>query len=283
MIDYTKALPAHTEKYLGVHDLFLEIYKGEGEHNLSHPVTASLPGRPPLLFIHGAYTGSWMWSKFIPHFCQAGWTCYVMNLRSHYKCRQLDLTRVTFGDYLADIREVLAECAVPPVLIGFSMGGILSQKLAETEELAGMVLIDSSISREVHEAVPYQHLERFVPGIVMPAPARAELSSIDESSDDIAFQRKYLGMESALAYSAFSFAAYSEGVSINSAAITCPGLVIQAVQSAEDDRRGLAMAQQLHADYTALWNTTHTGVLVGQRYKETVDAVLDWLSSFQAS
>lgn len=61
MKDYTKDLPNHTEKYIGENDLFLEIFEGE---NLSE----STKNRPPLLFVHGAFTGSWMWSKYIPHF-----------------------------------------------------------------------------------------------------------------------------------------------------------------------------------------------------------------------
>ena len=100
-----------------------------------------------------------MWSKYLPHFIREGWTCYVMNLRSHYRSRVLDMTQITFEDYLEDIHEVVqvvqAECGVTPVLIGFSMGGILSQKVAETAGLAGLVLIDSSLCREVHDKVPY--------------------------------------------------------------------------------------------------------------------------------
>lgn len=68
-----------------------------------------------------------------------GGNAYVMNLRSHYKSRLLDMTKITFEDYLEDIKEVIAECGVSPILIGFSMGGILSQKLAETVEIAGLV------------------------------------------------------------------------------------------------------------------------------------------------
>lgn len=79
-----------------------------------------------------------MWSKYILHFIDEGWECYVMNLRSHYKSRQLDMTRITFEDYLEDIHEAIAECGAPPILIGFSMGGILSEKVAETVKIAGV-------------------------------------------------------------------------------------------------------------------------------------------------
>lgn len=274
MRDFTKKLPDHVEKYIGENDLFLEIFEGE---NLSKAAKNS----PPLLFVHGAFTGSWMWSKYIPHFTREGWTCYVMNLRSHYKSRLMDMTQITFEDYLEDIREVIhevvAECGAAPILVGFSMGGILGQKLAETFELAGLVLIDSVISQEVHETVPYEHLEPLTAAIVMPAPAREEHSSIDESAEDIAFQRKYLAMESSKAYNAFAFSAESKGISIDSSAISCPCLVIKAVSCDDDDRRGRVTAEHLRAEYKGLWDTTHTGVLIGQRYMESVAAIMGWL------
>jgi len=273
MMDYTKDLPVHTEKYVGENDLFLEIFEGE---NLSEATN----NRPPLLFVHGAFTGSWMWSKYVPHFIREGWKCYVMNMRSHYKSRQLDMTKITFEDYLEDIEEIIAECGVPPIVIGFSMGGILSQKLAETVEIAGLVLIDSVISREVHEAAPYEQLAETITEIVVPAPAREEQFSLDESAEDIAFQRKYLAMESSKAFNAFVFSSESKGISIDSGSISCPCLVIKAVNSDRDDRQGKVSAELLRGEYIGLWNTTHTGVLVGQRYMEAVQGILEWLKRF---
>ncbi|MGF9698669.1 alpha/beta fold hydrolase [Paenibacillus sp. MABNR03] len=270
MTDYTKSLPDHTVKYIGEQDLYLEIFKGDDIQGIGE-------NRPPLLFVHGAYTGSWMWSKYIPHFIHEGWTCYVMNLRSHYKSRVQDMTRVTFEDYLEDIQEVIAECGEPPILIGFSMGGILSQKLAESSPLRGLIVIDSSLSQEVLRTVPYE-AEPITPGLIVPAPVRDELTSIDESEEDIAFQRKYLAMESSQAFSTFSAAfGAGEGVSINGESITCPSLVIKAVSSDEEELRGKLTAKQLHAEYAGLWHTTHTGLLVGQRYMEAVEIILEWL------
>lgn len=273
MIDFTQLLPEHEVKMIGEHDLFLEIFEGNPASHSEKPVK-----RPPLLFVHGAYTGSWMWSKYIPHFVEQGWTCYVMNLRSHYKSRVMDMTKITFEDYLEDIREVLAEFEEPPVLIGFSMGGILSQKVAETMDLAGLIIIDSSLSHEVHQLMPYPERNRIIPDIVIPPPAREEQSSIDETAEDIAFQRKYLQMESSKAFLTFSAAfGSSGGVSINGDLITCPSLVIKAVESDDEERRGQLTAEQLGAEYAGLWDTTHTGLLVGQRYMEVVERIFHWL------
>jgi len=274
MKDYTKTLPNHIEKYIGENDLYLEIYEGTIQLETGKK-------RPPLLFVHGGYTGSWMWSKYIPHFVNKGWKCYVMNMRSHYKSRVMDLTKVSFEDYLDDIKVIINECEEHPIIIGFSMGGILCQKVAETAMLAGLVLIDTSISKEVNEIAPYKETVEDTSSIILPAPLREEDSSIDESVDDIAFQKKYLAMESSKAINAFGcWVRGTKGISINSSLITCPCLVVKAVMNEDDERRGMATANHLNGEYTGLLNTTHTGLLVGQRYKEVVDKVMEWLQRF---
>ncbi|WP_228353417.1 alpha/beta fold hydrolase [Variimorphobacter saccharofermentans] len=273
MKDYTKMLPEHTEMYIGEQDLFLEIYEGEVKSERTQK-------RPPLLFVHGAYTGSWMWSKYIPHFVKDGWRCYVMNYRGHYKSRSVDISRVTFQDYLEDIREVIANCGEKPIIIGFSLGGILCQKVAETADLKGLVLIDSCISKEVNERVPYDILSDDTLGMIVPAPARNEVSSVDESEEDIEFQRKYLSMESSKALlECGCWIRGIKGVSIDNSLITCPTLIIKSVNNQEDDRRGIAEAEHLKGDYAGYWNTTHTGLLVGQRYHEIVAKLLEWLNN----
>ncbi|OWV72322.1 hydrolase [Rhizobium sp. R339] len=276
MRDYAKELSEHREKFIGENDLFLEIFHGNRG--------SQQPGRPPLLFVHGAFTGSWMWSKYIPHFMAAGWNSYCINLRGHHKSRSVDFTQIEFEDYLEDIRvaiaEIVDESGSSPVVIGFSMGGILSQKLAERVEIAGLVLIDSSICRQVHDAVPYQGLAPRAPGLVVPAPARDEQFSADETFEDVAFQRKYLSMESGKAFGAFSFHFGAEGISIDGQGITCPSLVISAVGDEDDDRRGRMAAQHIGGEYLRLAGTTHTGLLVGQRYHEAVSRIMDWLARF---
>lgn len=273
-MDYTKTLPEHKEKWVGENELFLEVYQSE--------ISAEESRKPPLLFLHGAYTGSWMWSKYIPHFVNKGYQCYVMNLRSHYKSRVMDLTRVTFEDYLNDILEVIGECGEPPVLIGFSMGGILAQKIAESAHISGLVLIDSCVCKEVNEIVPYKDAAGIVRGNVVPAPERLEQSSIDESYDDIVFQRKYLSMESdkVLADCSIPFGA-SNGVSIDNSRINGPCLVLRAVNVEEDESRGRAEAAYFHGEFTGFSKTTHTGLLIGQRYQEVVKRILQWLEHLE--
>ena len=278
MKDYTKTLPEHMERYIGENDLFLEIYKGIKRNGTTNK-------RPPLLFVHGAYTGSWMWSKYIPHFVNGGWNCYVMNMRGHYRSRVMDLTKVYFEDYLEDIeeviKEIIRELGERPIVFGFSMGGILCQKTAENIPLAGLVLIDSSISREVYNKIPYESTENVKLEIIVPAPERNEEYSMDESAEDIIFQKKYLAAESTHAFLASSFLfGAKDGISIDRNLIKTPCLVIKAINSEEEDRRGQAEALHLRGEYLGLYKTTHTGLLVGQRYNEAVERIMEWLKRF---
>jgi non-heme chloroperoxidase len=45
---------------------------------------AGKPVRQPLLFIHGAFAGGWMWTEtFMPFLAEAGHPCYALSLRGH--------------------------------------------------------------------------------------------------------------------------------------------------------------------------------------------------------
>ena len=57
--------------------------------------------KPPLLLVHGALTGSWMWSPFAAYFAERGWEAHAMNLRGHYTSDLADLATTEMGDYAA--------------------------------------------------------------------------------------------------------------------------------------------------------------------------------------
>jgi pimeloyl-ACP methyl ester carboxylesterase len=51
---------------------------------------------------------------------------------------------LTLDDYLAALRSEVARCAVPPILIGHSMGGLLAQQLAALVPCRALVCIASA-------------------------------------------------------------------------------------------------------------------------------------------
>lgn len=101
--------------------------------------------KPPLLFIHGAFTGAWCWDEyFLPYLASQGYPAYALSLRGHGKS-QGHLYTASLANYVADVTHVIEALALdqPPVLIGHSMGGMVVQKYIERHPVQAAVLMNS--------------------------------------------------------------------------------------------------------------------------------------------
>ncbi len=85
--------------------------------------------KPPLLFVHGGYSNAALWGvRFIPYFQDLGYDCYALELSGHGG-RPAD--RAHLDDYVADLAAAVAGLPAAPVLIGHSMGSLVSQRFLE--------------------------------------------------------------------------------------------------------------------------------------------------------
>ena len=100
--------------------------------------------RPPLLFLHGAYSNAKCWEpNFLPYFAEEGWDCYALSLRGHgSKEKEMWLFQAGLSDYLEDLQAAIAQLPQRPVLIGHSMGGYLVQKYLENHDAPGVILLN---------------------------------------------------------------------------------------------------------------------------------------------
>lgn len=102
-------------------------------------------GRPPLLFVHGAFAGGWMWTDtFMPFLADAGYDCHAISLRGHGGSdgrRHIDWHSI--ADYVEDVTTVVEWLGEAPVLIGHSMGGFVVQKYLEHHDTPAAVLLCS--------------------------------------------------------------------------------------------------------------------------------------------
>ena len=105
--------------------------------------------RRPLLFVHGELAGSWLWDRFLSYFASRGWEGHALNLRNHYWSQAADVTQVTFDDYVEDVLAVVDRLGPNIVLVGHGMGGLLALKTAERTSVAGLVLLDSDLPRDL--------------------------------------------------------------------------------------------------------------------------------------
>ena len=105
----------------------------------------SSPRPTPLLFVHGAWHGAWCWTEhFLPYFSAKGYACYALNLRGHGRSSMKGSVRFArIADYVADVEQVAAQMPAPPVLVGHSMGGFITQKYLERHHAPAGVLLAS--------------------------------------------------------------------------------------------------------------------------------------------
>ncbi len=97
----------------------------------------------PLLFLHGAFGGAWMWSEaFLPFFAKRGRTASAFSLRGHgHSEGRAQLPHTTLADYVTDLRRAIAALPEPPVLVAHSLGALVAQRLIGREHLRGVVLL----------------------------------------------------------------------------------------------------------------------------------------------
>jgi non-heme chloroperoxidase len=96
--------------------------------------------RPPVLLIHGYGGGGWYFDKYQRFFAARGYPTYALNLRGHFGSRPVaDLGRVSIVDYIEDARDAARHLG-RPIVLGHSMGGLIAQKLAESDAVCAAVL-----------------------------------------------------------------------------------------------------------------------------------------------
>ena len=126
--------------------------------------------RKPLLFVHGALGGSWVWERYLHHFAARGWEGHALNLRNHYWSQTADPATLTIETYTEDVIAALERLGPTAVAIGHGLGGLLVLKAVERAPVSAYVLVAPEAPREIREPAR-PHVVREVPD----AWGRAEL------------------------------------------------------------------------------------------------------------
>jgi pimeloyl-ACP methyl ester carboxylesterase len=117
--------------------------------------------RPHILFIHGMWSGPWVFSRWKLRFEQAGYGCTAITLPGH---AQSDPDSALSGLGIADYTEAAAAEAAHferLVLIGHSMGGLIAQQVAMRIPLSALVLVSSAAPGQIFPLRPVM-----LPGLV---------------------------------------------------------------------------------------------------------------------
>ena len=98
-----------------------------------------------IMMIHGMWGGAWCWEYFKPFFEDKGYHCVTPILRYHDMDPNDEpdfrLGSVSLTDYADDLEKQIRDLGEPVILMGHSMGGLLSQILASRGVAEAAVLL----------------------------------------------------------------------------------------------------------------------------------------------
>jgi len=100
--------------------------------------------KPPVLFIHGAFTRAGRWRPWAERFRAAGYHCVAPSLPAHDPPDRVALSRLTFADYVEAMVAEYESLGEPAIVVGSSMGGLIAQHVAARTNARGLVLISSA-------------------------------------------------------------------------------------------------------------------------------------------
>ncbi len=239
--------------------------------------------KPPLLFIHGALTGSWLWSSFAAYFAERGWEAHAMNLRGHYTSDVADLAHTSMSDYADDVGVAVRQMGRPPVVIAWGIGALAALLYAEQHRVLGLVLLAPSPPAAALPRRPDNHELGSVPdvydaewwGWIAPLERlRAWLPDLDEA--DLS------KMQEMLAGARESGSARRErmlGVEVQPDRINVPTIVIGAgLDDVIHPSEARLTADLLGATYEYIPAGSHFGLVMGSgTWPQVAGSVLGWL------
>jgi len=239
--------------------------------------------KPPLLLVHGALGGSWMWSSFGAYFAERGWEAHAMNLRGHYTSDVADLGEVSMRDYAADIGVAVRQLGRPPVLVGWGIGALAAMLYAERNRVLGLVLLAPSPPAAALPRRPSEHELRDVPAVydaqwwgwIQPWDQLREAMP-DMTDDEL---EKMQEMLDGARESGSARRERMRGIPVDSARIDVPSLVIGAgLDDVIHPTEARRTADLLGATYEYFPSASHFGLVMGsETWPQVAGSVLGWL------
>jgi pimeloyl-ACP methyl ester carboxylesterase len=240
--------------------------------------------KPPLLLVHGALTGSWLWTEFAAFLAERGWEAHAVNLRGHFTSDVADLSETTMRDYADDVGVAMRHLGRPAVIIGWGIGALAGLMYAERNSVLGMVLLAPSPPAAALPRRPDEHELRGVPAVYDAAwwgwtGSREELRERMPDMDDHDIEKMTELLDGARE-SGLARRERMLGIPIDASGMQdTPSLVIGAgLDDVIHPTEARRTADLLGASYEYFPSATHFGLVMGEHtWPEVAQSVLGWL------
>ncbi|HEU4862244.1 MAG TPA: alpha/beta fold hydrolase [Candidatus Limnocylindria bacterium] len=240
--------------------------------------------KPPLLLVHGALTGSWLWTEFAAFLAERGWEAHAVNLRGHFTSDMADLSETSMRDYADDVGVAMRHLGRPAVIIGWGIGALAGLMYAERNPVLGMVLLAPSPPAAALPRRPDEHELKAVPAVYDAAwwgwtGSREELRERMPDMDDQDIEKMTELLDGARE-SGLARRERMLGIPIDpSGLMDTPSLVIGAgMDDVIHPTEARRTADLLGAGYEYFPSATHFGLVMGEHtWPEVAQSVLGWL------
>lgn len=99
----------------------------------------------PIVMVHGAFCGGWVFDRFRGPFEDAGHPVVTPDLAGHEPgAKRHAVAGQSMSAYAAAVAKICSSQAEPPILIGHSLGGLVCQLAAAKADIAGLILLAPS-------------------------------------------------------------------------------------------------------------------------------------------
>ncbi len=102
---------------------------------------------PPCLLIHGAANSGSVWSFWQAELSNRGCGSHALDLRGHGRSGLVDLSITKLQDYVEDVCTVASKISQSPVLIGWSMGGLVAMMAATKVQAKACIALAPSVPK----------------------------------------------------------------------------------------------------------------------------------------
>ena len=233
----------------------------------------TVPDHPPVILIHGSANAAAVWTFWQQALAAGGWPSYAIDLRGHGQSGPQELSHTSMQDYAADVAALATQFRQSPVLIGWSMGGLVALMVAATGVASACVGLAPSTPTRQRDTTVVLRTGEFGGeeyGITSRDPdAQPAMPDLDREERMIALAS--IGRESRLARDE-----RQRGILIE--ALPCPLLIVTGTRDRAWPRERYNNLW-LTADYLSMEGASHWGLVLQRRaLSSLIPAVLRWIA-----
>ena len=242
----------------------------------------------PLVFLHGLWSVPVFFAPYLRFFSSAGFQCYAPARRGRLGVPPEHGRGVRFADFVDDSLLVLDAIGEAAAVVGWSLGGLVAQKVAEAQCCRAAVFVAPVAPRDVRTLPRLASLPAYIrhmPAVLLGRPflftygnaARTLLNRV--GADDR--QRLYDAMvpDSGIVAREFTFL----GVPVDAARVECPVLCVVGTDDNITPARSVRQIARKHSAPLLEYPRHGHWLIEEPGWEAIAQDVLDWIEKIVLS